>query len=117
MAQANDGVEYWISIIKDHVDFDGIGNQEVHNFYSGLDNAEQTSFNKLMRKKDITTMTGIRLQKGSGTDKYLQIDRDVFKFCLKNFNININQMDIDIDDNNDDNNDNNNDNNNIEQPT
>ena len=30
MAEANDGVEYWISMIKDHVDFNGIEDQEVH---------------------------------------------------------------------------------------
>jgi len=108
MAEANDAIKYWISMIKHHVDFDGIEGQEVHNFYSTLDDAEQASFNKFMRKKVITTITGITLQKGSGTDKYLKIDRDVFKSCLENFDIDINHMDID--NNNDNDNDNNNDN-------
>ena len=135
MAEANDGVEYWISMIKDHVDFNGIGGQEVHNFYSGLDNNGKESFTKFMRKQQNRTITGIEVQKASrgGTNKYLKIDMNVFKSCLKNFNININQMDIDIDNNNNDNdsdndndydsdNDNNNDDNddsndNIEQPT
>ena len=119
MAEANDGIKYWISMIKDHVDFDGIGSQEVHNFYSGLDNNGKESFTKFMRKQQNRTITGIEVQKadGGGTNKYLKIDMNVFKSCLKIFNININQMDIDIDDNNNDNNDNNDDNNNIEQPT
>jgi len=82
MAQANYGVEYWISMIKDHVDLDGIEGQEVNNFYSGLDDAKRQLFNQFMRQKDITTITGIRLRKGSGTNKYLQIDVGVFKSCL-----------------------------------
>jgi hypothetical protein len=130
MAEANDGVEYWISMIKDHVDFDGIGGQEVHNFYSGLDNNGKESFIKFMRKQQNRTITGIEVQKasGGGTNKYLKIDMNVFKSCLKTFNININQMDIEIDNNNNDNdddnnnnddnnNDNNDNNDDIEQPT
>ena len=109
MAEANDGVEYWISMIKDHVDFNGIGGQEVHDFYSELDNNGKESFTKFMRKQQNRTITGIEVQKASrgGTNKYLKIDMNVFKSCLKNFNININQMDIDIDNDNDNDNDDN----------
>ena len=118
MAEANDEVKSWISMIQNHVNLDGIDGQEVHDFYSALDDAETKSFNSFIRKERNRTITGIEIQKTSkGKEKYLKIDMNVFKSCLKTFNININQMDIDIDDNNDDNNDNNNDNNNIEQPT
>ena len=56
MAEANDGIKYWISVIKDHVKLEGIEGQEVHDFYNTLNDAEQKSFNKLMRKKDTTTI-------------------------------------------------------------
>ena len=94
MAEANDGVEYWISMIKDHVDFDGSEGQEVHDFYSGLDDAKQQSFNQFMRKEKNRIITGIEVQKasGGGTNKYLKIDMNVFKSCLKIFNININYI-------------------------
>jgi len=111
MAEANDGVEYWISMIKDHVDFNGSEGQEVHDFYSGLDDAKQQSFSQFMRKEKNRIITGIEVQKasGGGTNKYLKIDMNVFKSCLNTYNINtnINQMDIDIDNNNNDNDDNN----------
>ena len=85
MAEANDGVEYWISMIKDHVDFNGSEGQEVHDFYSGLDNNGKESFTKFMRKQQNRTITGIEVQKASrgGTNKYLKIDMNVFKSCLK----------------------------------
>ena len=100
MAEANDGIKSWISMIKDHVDFNGSEGQEVHDFYSGLDNNGKESFTKFMRKQQNRTITGIEVQKasGGGTNKYLKIDMNVFKSCLNTFNININinQMDIDI---------------------
>jgi hypothetical protein len=37
MAEANDEVQRWISMIKDHVKLEGIDHQEVHDFYSNLD--------------------------------------------------------------------------------
>jgi len=43
MAEVNDGIKSWISMIKDHVDLDGIDGQEVHNFYSELDDGKKGS--------------------------------------------------------------------------
>ena len=45
MAEANDEVKSWISMIKDHVNLDGIDGQEVHDFYMTLDDAKTKSLN------------------------------------------------------------------------
>jgi hypothetical protein len=50
MAEANDAIKYWISMIKDHVDLNGIDGQEVHNFYNGLDDDKRELF-KIYEKK------------------------------------------------------------------
>jgi len=43
MAEVNDGIKSWISVIKDHVNLDGIDGQEVHDFYSKLDDGKKES--------------------------------------------------------------------------
>ena len=59
----------------------------------------------LLENKKNRTITGIEIQKasGGGKDKYLKIDIKIFKTCLRNFHVDIDQMDIDNNDNNDDN--------------
>ena len=101
MTEANDEVKSWISKIKNHVNLDGIDGQEVHDFYSELDDAETKSFNSFFRKERNRTITGIQIQRASkGKEKYLKIDMKIFKTCLSNFHVDIDQMDIDNNDNN-----------------
>ena len=63
MAEANDEVKSWISMIQNHVNLDGIDGQEVHDFYIGFDDAKKESFNKFMRKAQNRTITGIEIKK------------------------------------------------------
>ena len=37
MAEENNDIKKWILLIKDHVNFSGIASQEVHDFYTKLE--------------------------------------------------------------------------------